>query len=107
MTETTIQPAAKTSVWDAIKEDAKEDLSGLESFLSNLFVQDFNAVLPEATATAAAELTAIATGDNKDTGHILAAGVRNAEAAAIQTSVTTTAQTLAAVAATTHASAVQ
>lgn len=98
---------AKPSVWDSIKDEAKADLVGLEGFLKNLFVADFNAVLPVATQTGAAELEALAAGDNKDTGHILAAGVANAEKAAIQTGVSTTLQTLTAVGATTHAAAAQ
>ena len=64
-------------------------------------------VLPVAVQTGTAELQAVASGDSKDTGHILAAGVKNAEAAAISIGVAATAQELSRDAAATHAPAAQ
>ena len=108
MTDTT-QPAAqaKSSVWSFLTDEGKAALSGLEGFFSNVFAETVTAVLPTAIATGAAEVQAIASGDTKDTGHILAAGAKNAEAAAIQVGASATLQELAVIGGATHAPAVQ
>lgn len=93
------------SIWSFFTDEGKVALADFESFFSNVSASVVSTVLPTAVTTATAELEAIATGDTKDTGHILAAGVKNAEAAAIQVGVQATAQELAVIAGATHAPA--
>lgn len=104
MTENTTKT---NSIWSFLTDEGKSLLAGLEGFLSNVSAEVVSTVLPVATQTGVAELTAIATGDTKDTGHILAAGVKNAEAAAIQVGVTATAEELSVIGGATHAPAAQ
>lgn len=97
--------ASTNSIWGFLSDEGKSLFAGLEGFLANVSAEVVSKVLPTATATASAELEAIATGDTKDTGHILAAGVNNAKAAAIQVGVEATAQEIAVIAGATHAPA--
>ena len=106
MTDTTkTAPASSESIWSFLTDEGKAVLAGLESFLSNVSAKVVSAVLPTAVATATAEVESIASGDTKNTGNILAAGVKNAEAAALQVGAQATVQEIAVIAGATHAAA--
>lgn len=86
------------SIFTSLEASAKADLAGVESFLEDLVAADFKAVFPiaqtEVASLVAAETVAVASGDTKNTGTILAAAVKNTEASVIAAGITTTSSTI-------------
>ncbi|MGB8364838.1 MAG: hypothetical protein ACLQUZ_12830 [Rhizomicrobium sp.] len=74
------------SIFTSIESGIEADFSGLGTFLKNLVSAEFSALLPIAQSAVAnlttEEAAALASGDTKNTGSILASVVKNTTAAA-------------------------